>query len=364
MIITRHLFFSLSAIAVLVVGGPSANAIVRGHEPDASDTRFDAVAAFGATRNLAGGDAVNRTFGNGTLIHPRMTVIARHLLPFTDRNGNNYFSPDYDEPPPGTYTQRFRRHADGSLGTKEAGWESFHQVRIMDYIFPNNTSDVAIGILEDPVTHINPLPVKMGGLQVGDEVIISGWGKEGPGFNEGPRGRLLLANKTLTHVHETQTSLTFLTADFTADGEEPGPNNFDSGGGILWEDTGGQVHFPGVISATSGGTNFGQFTIADAFFASLLTDLDGVRGDFNGDGEVDTLDLPEFEDALTAPDAWVSLHPEGLGAHILGDFNEDGFLTEDDVSGFMAAIPEPSQAAGVLGAAALLSLLARRRVPQ
>lgn len=352
---TRIILVTILAICSITITS-TARAMVRGYEPDPFDVRFDPVAAFGRTIKLDGSQQEHNHFGNATLVHPWIAVTARHLLPTTDRNGNNYYSPDYIEPNPGTYTLRFRRHTDGSLGTKAAGWESFHQVRIMDFILPDNRSDVAIAILEEPVTHIDPMPAQMGGLQVDDDVIAAGWGKEGPGFNAGPRGRLLLADKTLYYADLT--GLFFPSADFTAGGEEPGPNMFDSGGAILWEDADDRVHIAGVISTTSGGASLEQFKIADEFFASLLTDLDGILGDFDGNGAINGLDVPGFKAALADPSGWASAHPEGLNAHILGDFDGNGLFNGLDIPGFKAVIgstpsvPEPATLLLVIAGAA------------
>jgi len=106
-----------------------ASAVVDGVVVEKTDTRFDAVAAFGRTVNLTGQNGPgndHNAFCNGTLIAPDMMLMARHCA--------GSYGPD-NQPPSGLYTFRFRRNTDGSLGTKEAGWQSFHQVEVTHFTF-------------------------------------------------------------------------------------------------------------------------------------------------------------------------------------------------------------------------------------
>lgn len=81
-----------------------------------------------------------------------------------------------------------------------------------------------------------------------------------------------------------------------------------------------------------------------------------IRGDFNGDGALNGLDIPGFKAALADPDAWTD--KVARNAHRLGDFNGDGAFNGLDIPGFKtalagAAVPEPVSialvTAGMLG---------------
>ena len=85
-----------------------------------------------------------------------------------------------------------------------------------------------------------------------------------------------------------------------------------------------------------------------------------VRGDFNGDGALNGLDIPDFKSALADPETWSASH--GRNANLLGDFSGDGVLNGLDIPGFKSAlsgvaIPEP----GTIVALASALVLGMRR---
>jgi glucose/arabinose dehydrogenase len=112
----------------------------------------------------------------------------------------------------------------------------------------------------------------------------------------------------------------------------------------------------------------------------VLTKRDGLirrmqfipdRGDFNGDGRVNTADINPFVLALTQPEMYAATYP-GMDIHVVGDFNDDGLVNTADINGFVAAltgagtgvavnngIPEPAAATWLAVSAVLL--MTRRR---
>ena len=198
--------------------------MVGGYEPD--EMMFDAVAAFGRTSWLDGSQQEHNHWCNGTLIAPNLVVSAKHC-------GPSNLSPDpAQQPASGTYTFRFRRNIDGSIGTKAQGWESFHQVKVDHFILSEAAGDIYVAVLQEPVTHIKPIP-----LAIADDfdrninIHVAGWGKEGPAFNAGTRGRLLVADTALSTISPTWVS--FPSAWSSSNPCECGPNMFDSGGAVL-----------------------------------------------------------------------------------------------------------------------------------
>ena len=91
-------------------------------------TRASMPSARGVTRPRLnegmGNAATNQWYGSAVLIAPDVVLTAKHLLP----NGTDRL------PRPGAMTVRFRRHEDGSIGSKEAGPDSYHQATIDRYI--------------------------------------------------------------------------------------------------------------------------------------------------------------------------------------------------------------------------------------
>lgn len=203
--------------------------------------------------------------------------------------------PNNEPPPPGDPSQersvRFRRNPDGSLGSIEQGWQSFHHVKIIDYILfdlPLSPYDAVIGILEVPVTHIAPIAIDTSiGVEAGDRIILGGWGKEGPGFDEGPRGRLKVLRVLSTGI--TSCRIRWQSAWDPDNLCACGPNMFDSGGAVLVELADRSLRLVGVIVTPGSGVDVrGLF---DPLFEVCCGGTLGGCADFNDDGIVNTLDL-------------------------------------------------------------------------
>jgi len=174
----KRTIIRLAAIAVFAIT-PQAGAIVNGTAPDPSETRFDAVAAFGRTLNLTGQNGAGNDhnhFCNGTLITPTKMLMARHCV-------RSVF-PD-NQPPSGTFMFRFRRNPDGTLGSVAGGWESFHQVEVTGFTFSHHgprNPDIVIAHLAEPVTHIEPIAIAPRNfLRAGMNVITAAWGRDATG---------------------------------------------------------------------------------------------------------------------------------------------------------------------------------------
>ncbi|MBS0196580.1 MAG: hypothetical protein JSR77_07465 [Planctomycetes bacterium] len=165
--------------------------ITAGRAPVATDARFDAVAGF--TR-FEWRD-INNVFGNATLISSDRVVLARHLI------NENYKTRTSVDPPASDYMVRFRRKPDGSLGDVNDP-TTFYQVRVKEWILPQtrgDVDDIAIGVLETPVTHIRPMPIDLK-PRLGKNVraIIASWGPESaPQGAVVPKGRLLIGDVML-----------------------------------------------------------------------------------------------------------------------------------------------------------------------
>ena len=149
-----------------------ASAIVNGIDPG-EDPTYDAVAGFSKTIWIDGTIYEHNMFGSATLIEPGKVILAGHLLPST-------YGPN-KQPDPGQFSVRFRRRVDGGIGTQNDGWESYHQVKINSFIFPEReiSGDIVIGILESDVTHITPIVYDPAfTVDLNTPVVVAGWGFE------------------------------------------------------------------------------------------------------------------------------------------------------------------------------------------
>ena len=282
--LTREGFCS-ALISCLVLSNP-ALAVVGGEEPKPSDTRFDAVAAFSITTWIDGTVYEHNTFGNGTLIAPDTMILSYHIVDF-----------ESGPPPAGTYSFRFRRNPDGTLGSKAQGWESFHQVEVESFTVANAPVDLLIAHLAEDVTHIEPIDI-MAFDQVAEneDILIAGWGREGPGFDEGPRGRLLLA-ETQRMPNEDCHRIHFLAFANQSNPCSCGPNKYDSGGAILVEMQDQSVRLVAVIRSI----------------------VDGIVAEMHH---------------LVNPCYWTNDCPKGWPTSYFGcaDVNSDGIVDEQDLA--------------------------------
>jgi len=243
-------------LVALLLAAP-AQAIVNGEAPAEDDTRFDAVAAFSLTAWLIenpGDTHVHNWFGNGVLIAPDVVLIARHLLPNNGKGGQR----------PGTNAVRFRRHTDGSLGSVANGVESFHQVRIREWVIAEQF-DLALGILEEPVTHIQPVKLLLDSQPVHNRrAMLAGWGSESrwqgnggprPGLRIGEntvssRGSFIALDSARTELRENEKGER---KAYFID-ERTVINMHDSGGSIFVFDEEDKPVLTGIIATYSGGT--------------------------------------------------------------------------------------------------------------
>jgi MYXO-CTERM domain-containing protein len=227
---------------LLLLGCPSiALAINNGIPPDEEDLRFDAVGALSFGRWLGLDPDANNSWDhnwycNATLISPTVAITANHCV--------DLGLPDF-------YAIRFRRHLDGSLGTKDAGVDSYHHVYVSEVV--QTDLDFSVLYLAEAVTHIEPIPpLTYGVWGLGDstEFWHAGWGKEGPEYDEGPRNELLLCHNLF--IGTSERSVFFLgMAPFSG----CGVNVHDSGSPVILEDAKGNLRVGGVVSSLFPGGN-------------------------------------------------------------------------------------------------------------
>jgi hypothetical protein len=89
-----------------------------------------------------------------------------------------------------------------------------------------------------------------------------------------------------------------------------------------------------------------------------------VLGDFDGNGAVNGLDIPDFKAALADPEGWAAANPDMEHPDDIGDFDDNGSFNGLDIPGFKEAlageaVPEPATLS-LVGLAAL-GVLRRRR---
>lgn len=272
---------NLRACCLLVItcvlfaaGSGQAWAVING-EAMADDKRLDAVCAVSHTNWLgikvgAGEPAKQHNwFGTGILISPKHIVTARHLIP----KGNNAKKV-------GFMAARFRRKPDGSLGSKTKPADSYVNVRIMRWFVPEQ-GDVAIGVLEHEVEHIEPMPILWDVPENQPfKGLIAGWGSTHrfigngsprPGLRVGPNEFVRQGNAIGILNFPTERKVVGKNKDGkpimrnVAVGDVAMPNMHDSGGALLAVSPQGELRLVGVISSYRVGTYLGQYQDDDKF---------------------------------------------------------------------------------------------------
>ena len=243
-------------LITLLLFTTSASALVNGTEPAKEDKRFDAVGAFSNTKWLIHNDEDTKAhtwFGSAVLISPDVVLFARHLIPAKKR----------DRLRPNAYMVRFRRHADGSLGSRKGGPDSYHQVPIAKVILAKH-ADLAFGILAKPVKHIQPVKLHLEDKPLEDvKCHLAAWGSESPwrsvvkprtglrvGTNRMSTTRMLyrlLSYKTELRVNEEGKKNSYVIDKNAV------PNMYDSGGSVFIEDGDGNLLLCGIITTYTSG---------------------------------------------------------------------------------------------------------------
>lgn len=263
-------------MSLLVLPVAPTWAVIYGEKME-DDKRLDAVAAFGRANWLgiqvgAGQPQKQHNwFGCAVLISPRHIVTARHLLNTKDNRTLQ----------PGFMAVRFRRHEDGTLGSRNQPADTYTNVRIQRWYLPEQ-GDVALGLLEREVTHIEPMPM------VWDlpedqpfKGLVAGWGSESPTIGDkGPRHGLRVGPNVLMRqgriirilqfpverkeVGQRKDGQPILKAVAKDDGVAM-PNMHDSGGALIAVSPDGKLGLVGIIASYQSGTWLGQYAEDDQF---------------------------------------------------------------------------------------------------
>lgn len=207
-------------------------------------SEYDAIGALGLTSDLA----VNHNwFCAATLVGESAILTAQHCL---EPNGTG-----------ASYSVRWRRHTNGTIGSKEAGPGSYAHSVIASWYLP--TGDVAIGYLSEPVTHIASITPRLGGS---GEVpgFVGGWGRIGPGQWEGELVELRICETTVTYHDAYWVKVTYAWGLPPSPTPKCGPNSNDSGGAVIVDN-----HVVGVIRGFSWQSSLAQY-VGDEQFEALL----------------------------------------------------------------------------------------------
>lgn len=261
-------------ITVVTLTAP-ARAVIYGEKMD-DDPRLDAVCAVSRATSLGIKVGVGEPKhqhswpGCGVLISPRHVITARHLLPKNPKVMERV-----------AMAVRFRRHEDGSLGSTTKPADSYTQVRVMRWFVPKQ-GDVALGVLEREVTHIEPMPMLWDVPQ--DQPfkgMIAGWGSENPVIGKGhPRLGLRAGPNTLMRRGDNILILQFPTERKETGKNKEGqpiiqnvakdegvamPNMHDSGGAMIAVSPDGKLGLVGIIATYRLGTWLGQYVDDEDF---------------------------------------------------------------------------------------------------
>lgn len=132
--------------------------------------------------------------------------------------------------------------------------------------------------------------------------------------------------------------------------------------------------FLGVSAATDGAMVLSGAIYTDNSGSAYVFDVSQlvalpVRGDYNGDGIVDTQDINPFILALTQTATWADTFvPDGTDPLVIGDLNGDGYIDTQDINPFVVlltggspavVVPEPATV-GIVVLGAFAASLRRR----
>jgi hypothetical protein len=287
---TRRIPMKISSCSIVVSTlvtlalSQSALGISNGTAPAEGDTRFDAVGALSYDHYLGQDEAGNNLSDNywfctAVLVAPNTILTAAHCGHNDGRDN---------------YMVRFRRQVDGTLGTLEAGAESYYHARVVSWDLSHADTDFVIGYLEDDVSHISPIPTITRGHQnmVDTPFLHAGWGLEAP---NGSQRELLLCDNRVRFTHEG----TVLTLMGLAN--HCGVQMHDSGSPLLVEDGGGDLRVIALTTSPGFGVSTQQF---DGTTEVVHTPFEGV--DFNIEAEMVTQSVAPG--ALINFDAWTANH--------------------------------------------------------
>lgn len=343
---TRTLGWIAFAASVLLSG--SAFALVGGTEPACADTRYDAVGLILTSYNSAQ-ECGHNISGNCVLIDRQTILVARHSV---------LASPSDPLPAAGSrkYKVRFRRAADGSSANSYAfPWPNtchgvYTQVWVHEFKKPGFSGvDILVGTLETPVDHIAPIPVETVASRLpgtNAQVIVAGWGYQGPCFREGNSGTLLIKRGPLPLQSSGSccininpcTSPSTTGACYSCPTPPAGqswilPNYLDSGAPVLVETTCrdpvsglAQLRVVGIVSTTLTAwttVSWNQYT-PTALLPAPPTACDSCIADFDADGTVEVADLFSYLEA------WFEVQ-------CLADLDKRNAVDVDDLMIYLAA---------------------------
>lgn len=256
----QHALTKSLCLLVMSLLAVPALAVVNGEAPAEDDKRFDAVGAFSKTQWLTDTPRNNNAhnwYGAAVLVAPDVVLTARHLLPPNIRNGQSQGE--------GQLMIRFRRHTDGTLGSRDRGPDSYHQVPVMRWV-QFDRGDLALGILAKPVEHIEPAALLLDDEELVEarRCTLAGWGSTSHWQgNKQPRPGLRVGDNTATRMRmviridsyqtETREAENGQRRRYVID-DNAVPNMHDSGGSIFLYDEDGKPILAGIISSYTAGT--------------------------------------------------------------------------------------------------------------
>ncbi len=299
----------------------AALGLIGGTEPACSDSRYDAVGLILTSYNSSQ-ECGHNISGNCVLIDRQTILVARHSV---------LNSPSDPLPAAGArkYKVRFRRAPDGRAANAYAfPWPNtchgvYTQVWVHEFKKPGFSGvDILVGTLETPIDHIQPIPVETLASRLpgtNAQVLVAGWGYQGPCFREGISGTLLVKRGPLPLQSSGSCCITInpcsspssVGACYSCPTAPAGqswilPNYLDSGAPVLVETSCrdpvsglAQLRVVGIVSTTLTAwttVSWNQYTPA-LQLPPAPTACDLCVADFDGDGVVEVTDLFGFLNA-------------------------------------------------------------------